>query len=91
MPKDDPDVADPLQLAGCVLSSAESEAALDLMAETFIDEFLRMGWKDERLLELFRTPFYRGPHAVWRARGEGFVASLIAVRREVLRAAARRR
>lgn len=91
MPKDDPGVADPLQLTGCLLSSEESEAALDIMAETFIDEFLRMGWKDEQLLELFHNPFYRGPHAVWRARGEGFVASLIAKRREALRSAARRR
>lgn len=91
MPKNEADVADPLELTGCVLSSEESAVSFDLMAEAFVDEFLRMGWREEQLSGLFRNPFYRAPHAVWRVRGEEFVVALIARRRESLRAAAQRR
>jgi len=47
------------------------------MALAFIVEFRRMGWDDARILALFRNPFYRGPHAVYAARGEGYLRALM--------------
>lgn len=56
----------------------EDQIGLDEMARCFTEEFIRMGYKDDALLALFRDPFYRGPHAVWRRRGEDHVTALIA-------------
>jgi hypothetical protein len=49
----------------------------DLMAECLVEEFVRLGLTDERLLALFRSPFYAGAHAIWRARGDAHVTALI--------------
>jgi hypothetical protein len=47
------------------------------MAWCFVEEYARMGWSGERILRLFRNPFYRGPHQILRMKGEDFVRSLI--------------
>lgn len=47
------------------------------MAEAFIIEFMRMRWTNERILEMFRNPFYMGPHYVYKAKGEQYVIDLI--------------
>ena len=60
--------------------AAEAEAGRDHLREmalAFIVEFRRMGWDDARILALFRNPFYRGPHAVYAARGEGYLRALM--------------
>ncbi|MDR7426535.1 MAG: hypothetical protein QN152_09965 [Armatimonadota bacterium] len=67
---------DPLALVGVALPP--SEGALEEMARTFIQEYLLQGWDERRLLALFRNPFYRAPHLVYRARGEEYVRRLIA-------------
>ncbi|HEY5605136.1 MAG TPA: hypothetical protein VIL45_01300 [Thermoplasmata archaeon] len=68
---------DPLEFVGVAFDDPEGDAALDAMARAFVEEFARMGWTRERILGLFRNPFYRGPHAVYRRRGEPFITRLI--------------
>ncbi len=67
---------DPLALVGVALPP--SEDALEEMARTFVQEYLLQGWDERRLLAIFRNPFYRAPHLVYRARGEEYVRRLIA-------------
>ena len=45
---------DPLELVGVPV--AVDEATFDEMARCFVEEFVRDGWPDERLLPLFRSP-----------------------------------
>lgn len=47
------------------------------MAEAFVIEFKRMRWSDELILNVFRSPYYGGPHYVYREKGEEFVADLL--------------
>ena len=63
-----------------VPATAEAEVGRDHLREmalAFIDEFRRMGWTDERILAMFRNPFYRGPHLVYASRGEPYVRRLM--------------
>jgi hypothetical protein len=71
---------DPLELVGVPVPV--DEATFDEMARTFIEEYVRDGWTNERLFALFRSPFYAGLHVVWRRRGEGWVGTEIAACRE---------
>jgi hypothetical protein len=66
---------DPMELVGVVLQ-ANAEAMRE-MAYVFAEEFVRMGHDEERLLSLFKTPFYRGPHRAYRVLGEGSVRAII--------------
>jgi hypothetical protein len=65
-----------MALVGVPLPDPTGES-LTLMARCLIEEFLLMGLDEERLLGLFRNPFYRGPHAIYQARGEAFVRELV--------------
>jgi len=47
------------------------------MAEAFVIEFKRMRWTDEMILNVFRNPFYAGPHYVYKERGEEYVMELL--------------
>jgi hypothetical protein len=47
------------------------------MAWCFVEEFARMGWSGDRILRLFRSPSYRGPHRILCLKGEEFVRGLI--------------
>lgn len=71
---------DPLALVGVAV--AVDEATFDEMADVFIDEFVRDGWPDDRLLAFFRSPFYAGLHVAWRLRGEAWVRARIAAARD---------
>ena len=68
---------DPMALVGVGLERGPDDEALTEMARCFVEEFARMGWSGERILRLFRNPFYRGPHHILRMKGEDFVRSLI--------------
>jgi hypothetical protein len=68
---------DPMEIIGMTFRDDDGKIA-DEMGRTFIDEFLRMGWPPEDILQLFRDPFYRAAHAVYRRRGEAFVVEMIA-------------
>lgn len=75
MPYNDPDPTDPNILVGVVLP-ANPEAERD-MAYVFAEEFARMGYDRERLLALFKTPFYAGAYGAYRALGEEAIRSII--------------
>ena len=70
------DPEDPFALVGVVLPPP-SDDDLAEMGRCFVEEFARMGWSPELMLRVFRSPFYRGPHAVYHRRGEEFVRGLI--------------
>ena len=68
---------DPFEMVGVVLPEAMDDAALAEMACCFVEELARMGYGRERLMRVFRDPFYKGPHAVYRSKGEEFVRALV--------------
>ncbi len=76
MPKDEFDFEDPFELNGMAFMTHEDTT--NDMAETFIEEFLRMGYNHQQLLALFRNPHYLGPNMALEKRGEPFIRDLIA-------------
>ena len=60
MPYKDADPEDPQELVG-VGFPADDETHLD-MAYVFAEEFARLGFSEQRLVHLFRNPFYRSAH-----------------------------
>lgn len=70
---------DPMELVAVPV--AVDTATFDEMARCLVEEYVRDGWPDERLLELFRSPFYAGLHVIWRTRGERWVRDEIGVAR----------
>ena len=75
MPKDEFDPEDPWELRGVSIPTEEN--TLPLMAEVFVEEFLRLGYGASQILALFRNPYYVGPCAVRLRHGEPFVRELI--------------
>ena len=67
---------DPLELVAVAV--AVDEATFDEMAACFVEEYVRDGWTDQRLLSLFRSPYYAGLHVIWLRRGEPWVRDLLA-------------
>jgi hypothetical protein len=78
MPKDEFEADDPMELVGVALPDGDPEE----LAGAIVEEFIRMGLSNEELLALFRDPFYVGPHAIWRSRGDEYVLWLIRCGRE---------
>ncbi len=75
MPKDEFDFEDPFELNGMAFMTHE-DTTHD-MAETFIEEFMRMGYGHKQILALFRNPHYLGPNMALEKRGEPFIRDLI--------------
>ena len=67
---------DPLELVGVPVPV--DEATFDDMARCLIEEYVRDGWTDERLVRMFMSPFYAGLHVIWARRGEAWVRDVIA-------------
>ncbi len=76
MPKDEFDFEDPLQLNGVALITQEDTTGA--MCECFIEEFMRMGYGQKQILELFRNPHYLGMNMVLESHGEQFVKDRVA-------------
>ena len=76
MPKDEFDFEDPFELNGMAFMTHEDTT--NDMAETFIEEFMRMGYNHQQLLALFRNPHYIGPNMAFEKLGEPFIRDLIA-------------
>jgi hypothetical protein len=68
---------DPLEPVALAMPAVEGYDHLTAMARCFIEEYRMMGWDARRILALFRNPFFRGPHAVYQAKGEAYVRDLI--------------
>ena len=47
------------------------------MALCFAEEFAREGWSEEKLLKMFRNPFYQGPYMAWKQKGDEYIQSVI--------------
>jgi hypothetical protein len=73
-PASEADADDPTLLVGLAVPDGDP----DLMAACLVDEFVRLGMSDHQLLATFRSPFFAGAHAIWRARGEAYVRRLVA-------------
>ncbi len=76
MPYEDPDPTDPMTLNGVVFET-NSDHAMREMAACFIDEYLRLGFGCERIMKLFQTRSYAGPHMAYRSLGEDAIQKLI--------------
>jgi hypothetical protein len=76
MPKDEFDFDDPLELNGVMIPTDEDTTGI--MAECFIEEFMRLGYNHKQIFALFRNPCYTGMNLVLQKRGEAFVQDLIA-------------
>jgi hypothetical protein len=66
---------DPMELVGMVMPG--DAGMLERMAETFIDEYVRLGWDEERLMTLFTNPMFMATHRIYRQKGEDYVRALI--------------
>jgi hypothetical protein len=75
MPYGDPDPQDPSILIG-VLLPADRESLRE-MAVTFAEEFVALGYGADRLMSLFREPFYAGAHQAYRTLGESEVGRIV--------------
>lgn len=68
---------DPMEFVGVELPTPTGYDAFGEMARAFIVEYALMGFSRERILQLFRDPFYQGLHAVYRCRGEDYIRDLM--------------
>jgi len=68
---------DPFEMVRVLVPTGPDEDATGEMARSFAEEFALMGFTAERILRLFRNPFYAGAHIIYRQRGEEFVRQII--------------
>jgi len=66
---------DPMNLVGMVLPGEAGQ--LEAMAECFVEEYLRLGWTEPRLMTLFANPMFLATHRIYRLKGETYVRDLI--------------
>ena len=76
MPYDDPDTTDPMTLHGVMFDVDDADAHRE-MAECFIEEYIRLGFDRARLVKLFHTRGYAGPHMALKILGEPAIERLI--------------
>lgn len=75
MPRDEFVDEDPLELVGMVLPGEAGQ--LERMAENIIEEYVRMGWDERRLMTLFVHPMFMATHRIYRLKGEDYVKDLV--------------
>ncbi len=75
MPKDEFDRQDPMELVGIVLPGEPGQ--LEAMAECIIEEYVRMGWSEKRLMTIFCSPMFLATYRIYREKGETYVRELI--------------
>lgn len=75
MPYDDPDPSDPQILCGVELPG-DADSIKD-MAYVFAEEFVRLGFNKERLLRIFKRPFYSGAHRAYLELGGAEIEKII--------------
>ena len=76
MPKDEMDPEDPMEMVGVELSG-RSEAELRDMTLCFAEEFIREGYEEREVMEIFQNPFYQGPYLSWKQKGDDYVRAII--------------
>lgn len=75
MPRDEFVDEDPLELVGMVMPGEAGQ--LERMAETIVEEYVRMGWNERRLMSLFANPMFLATHRIYLQKGENYVKELI--------------
>jgi len=75
MPKDEFVDEDPMELVGMVLPGDAGQ--LERMAETIVEEYVRMGWNEPRLMVLFTNPMFMATYRVYQQKGDLYVRDLI--------------
>ena len=75
MPKDEFVDEDPMQLVGMVLPGEEGQ--LEAMAECIVEEYVRMGWDERRLMTLFVNLMFMSTYRIYRQKGEEYIVGLI--------------
>jgi hypothetical protein len=75
MPYSEPDPQDPLDLVG-VGFPADEEAHVE-MAYVISEEFVRLGFSERRLLDIFRNPFYRSAYQASQILGEERIETIV--------------
>jgi hypothetical protein len=75
MPKDEFSTEDPQELVGMVV--AGESGTMDAMAEAIVEEYVRLGWAEDRLMTLFVNPMFLATHRIYRIKGESYVRELI--------------
>lgn len=76
MARKESEADDPIEMIGIQLPNQTEEQLRD-MALCFAEEFVREGWSKEKLIKMFKNPFYQGPYMVWRQKGDEYVESVI--------------
>ena len=77
MPYEDPDPTDPMTLHGVAVET-DDDRALREMAACFVEEYARLGFDSQRIMAIFKTSGYAGPHMAFQAMGEAAIDKLIA-------------
>jgi hypothetical protein len=75
MPHEEFVAEDPMEMVGMVLPGEPGQ--LEAMAECLVEEYVRLGWDEERLMVLFRNPMFLATHRIHRQKGEPYVRALI--------------
>ena len=75
MPKDEFVDEDPMELVGMVMPGEAGQ--LERMAETIVEEYVRMGWNEPRLMTLFTNPMFMATYRVYQQKGESYVRDLV--------------
>lgn len=75
MPYDEAAATDPDVLVGVEVDGLPG--TVEDMAYTFAEEMARTGMPEARILRLFRSSFYVGPHSALQALGAARVAGII--------------
>ncbi|MEK7328750.1 MAG: hypothetical protein AAB217_26185 [Chloroflexota bacterium] len=75
MPQEEFVPEDPMGLIGMVMPGEPGQ--LEAMAECVIEEYIRLGWTEQRLMTLFVNPMFLATHRVYRMKGEDYVRELI--------------
>ncbi|MCC6189953.1 MAG: hypothetical protein IT318_13040 [Anaerolineales bacterium] len=75
MSHDEFEPEDPLGLVGMVLPGEPGQ--LEAMAECLVEEYVRLGWDEPRLMTLFASPMFLATHRIYQQMGEAAVRALI--------------
>jgi hypothetical protein len=75
MPHDEFTHEDPMEMVAAVVPGAPGQ--LEAMAECFVEEYIRLGWDEERLMTIFVNPLFLATHRVYKLKGEAYVRDLI--------------
>ena len=76
MPYDDPDATDPMTLHGVIVETEDNNAMHD-MARCFVEEYVRSGFDEERIMKMFVTEGYAGPFLAYQTLGEEAIQQMI--------------